>query len=98
MEAVIEHIKGDRQAVLKCGLIASEVALGQKSGAAACIPIVASSVEVHGLVLGLNMNHLPSEIQDLAIALAIKLGMTPEMAAMLRPVKEETDEVSYRIL
>jgi hypothetical protein len=100
MEIVTEHIKGDRKDVLKCGVIAAEVALGQELGAAVCVPIVASKAGICGLVLGLNFNNLDPETQDLAIALVVKLGLDADIAQMLRPVEKAAveDEVSYRLV
>jgi hypothetical protein len=95
METVTEHIKGDRKDVLKCGIIAAEVALGQQQGCCALIPVVVSEIGVCGFVLGMDMNRIPEDIQDLAIALAIKLGMAPEMAENLRPARKTDVEVSY---
>jgi hypothetical protein len=95
MELVKEHIKGSREDVLKCCTIAGEIALGRASSSCVAVPIASEGGEVRGLVIGMDLNNVSEDVRDLALALAVKLGLDAEMANELRPAQEAADEVSY---
>jgi hypothetical protein len=99
MDTVVENITGDRAEVLKYGIIAAETALGRSDSCCVSIPISSPLPGgPKGIVIGIDMHHVPKDIQDLVIALAVKLGLDPGSAEKLRPSEKTADEVSYTLV
>jgi hypothetical protein len=99
MDTVVENITGDREVVLKVSIIAAETALGRTDSCCVAIPLASrESQGPLGIIVGIDLNAAPKDIQDLVIALAVKLGLDPGSAEKLRSSEKTADEVSYTLV